>query len=155
MPVVIGEWYEYDKNFDKDVKQLISWSDEFSVSHKGIDNQHKELIAIIEELVSIIHLKNYNYINLVNIVNKLENYIKVHFEYEEKLMIKYSYPYVEIHTKEHNELRYKIRNTKVFEVESMDAFYTDTLIYLVDWLTNHIMHVDKQLGKFLSEAGER
>jgi len=133
---------------------MITWSDEFSVSHIEIDNQHKKLILIIEELVSIIHLKDYNYINIVDIVNKLENYIKVHFEFEENLMIKYSYPYLEIHTKEHNELRYKIQNTLVFELEFPDEFYTETLIYLVDWLTNHIMKVDKQLGEFLSDAGK-
>ena len=133
---------------------MIKWSENFSVSHEGIDNQHKELIAIMEELVFIISTEDYNYINIVEIIGKLENYIKVHFDYEEKLMLQYSYPYLEEHTRLHNELRYRIQTTNVFDLEKPNDFYTETLTYLVGWLSNHIMKVDKRLGKFLVEVGE-
>jgi hemerythrin len=130
---------------------MIKWSENFSVSHAEIDNQHKELIAIIEELVTIISTEDYSYINIVEIVSRLENYIKVHFDYEEKLMLQYSYPYIEEHTKLHNDLRYRIHTTNVFDLETPQDFYGDTLNYLVGWLSNHIMQVDKKLGLFMKE----
>jgi hemerythrin len=133
---------------------MMMWNDSFSVSNTEIDNQHKQLIGIIEDLALIFHNKDYSYVNIVEIVSRLENYIKVHFDYEENLMVKYSYPHIEHHTKEHNELRYRIQNTRVFDMQNPDGFYSETLTYLFDWLTNHIMQVDKNLGNFLSELGE-
>ncbi|MDF2941937.1 MAG: hemerythrin domain modulated adenylate/guanylate cyclase [Herbinix sp.] len=130
---------------------MINWNDNFSVNNTEIDDQHKELISIIEEVVLVVHTKDYNFIKITEIVAKLEEYIKVHLEYEENLMVKYSYPFLEFHVKDHNELRYRTQNIKVFDVNKLDEFYTDTLIYLVDWLTRHIMQVDKQLGEFLLE----
>jgi hemerythrin len=130
---------------------MINWNESFSVNNNEIDNQHKKLILIIEELVSIVHTREYNFIKITEIVDHLEDYIKEHFEYEENLMVQYSYPYLEFHVKEHNELRYRIHNIKVFDVNRFAEFYTEILIYLVDWLTSHIMQVDKQLGNFLIE----
>jgi len=141
-------------NLYEGVNIMINWNESFSVNNKEIDNQHKKLISIIEELVLIVHTKDYNFIKIKEIVDHLEDYIKEHFEYEENLMVQYSYPHLEFHVKEHNELRYRIHNIKVFDVNQFDEFYSDILIYLVDWLTSHIMQIDKQLGKFLIEVGQ-
>ncbi|MDF2542934.1 MAG: Hemerythrin [Herbinix sp.] len=133
---------------------MMMWNDSFSVSNDEIDNQHKQLIEIIEELAIVIHNKDYSYANIIEIIGRLEDYIKVHFEYEENLMLKYSYPNIEHHTKEHNELRYKMQNMSVFDYNKPDIFYSETLTYLFDWLTKHIMQVDKQLGKYVLELSK-
>lgn len=130
---------------------MIKWNEKFSVNHEEIDNQHKKLIDIIEEVAFIIHSKDFNFVNIVEIVSKLEDYIKIHFEYEEGLMLKHQYPYIELHTKEHNEMRVKIHDIKVFDLEKPNEFYSDTLLYLMDWLLKHIMQMDHQLGKFLNQ----
>lgn len=130
---------------------MIKWSDKYSVCHTGIDDQHKELIAIIQEVSLAIRKKDNSYTDIVDVIHKLENYIKVHFGYEENLMLEINYPDLEIHTKEHNELRYKIRNISVFDIEKPTEFHEEMLQYLMDWLINHIMQVDKKLGNYILE----
>jgi len=39
----------------------------------------------------------------------------------------------------------------LFSIEKADKFYNDMLVYLVEWLSKHIMHTDKKLGLFLCQ----
>jgi hemerythrin-like metal-binding protein len=128
----------------------MKWSDSFSVKHTGIDEQHKELIDIINDLVVYISEKDTDFSHLLELVTKLDNYISYHFEYEEALMAKYSYPEKSDHEVQHNSLRNKLKGLNIFNVGNTVDFYKDLLAYLIDWLSKHIMLTDKKLGLFLN-----
>jgi hemerythrin len=129
---------------------MITWKPDYSVNFEGIDEQHKILISIIQEVEDEINSQTYHFKNLIEIINKLENYIKVHLTYEEALMDKYSYPEALNHKREHNELRYKILSINYDNMEKPKEFYISTYNYLSDWLINHIMKIDTALGDFLA-----
>ena len=128
---------------------MIQWSDAYSVGYATIDEQHKELIAIMNEVSQMIEEHDLSYFNIVEIITRLEDYIKLHFEYEESLMLKYDYTDIEAHASQHNHLRYKVFNTTIFEINTPQDFYTDTLAELTDWLMNHILLSDKKLADFI------
>jgi hemerythrin len=130
---------------------MISWSESFSVKHKGIDEQHKKLIGIIEEVVSQISENHFSFVNLLELVNNLDNYTEEHLSFEEAFMKKYSYPETQEHIRQHDELRNKMEELNLFSIEKADKFYNDMLVYLVEWLSKHIMHTDKKLGLFLCQ----
>lgn len=129
---------------------MIRWSNNFSVSHQGIDEQHKKLISIIEEVAFIISKKDNGLTNLLEVLNELDHYVDEHFKYKEALMKKYSYPEAEEHIDQHNELRNKMAELNVFDINKPEEFFKDLLVYLVDWLSSHIMKTDKRLGIFLT-----
>lgn len=130
---------------------MIRWSSNFSVGREDIDEQHKKLIGIIEEIAIIISKKDGGLTNLLEVLEALDNYVVEHFGYEEGLMKQYAYPGIKEHTRQHNELRSKLAELNVFDINKPVTFFQDLLVYLVDWLSNHIMKTDKQLGAYLSE----
>lgn len=133
---------------------MLQWSNVYSIGYDEIDEQHKELIAIINEVFHMLHNKDFSYVNVVEIISRLESYIKFHFDYEENLMLSNNYPGIETHTAQHNHLRHKIFTTRIYAIETPRDFYSDTLTELLDWLMNHIKVTDKCLVDFLSANKE-
>lgn len=129
---------------------MMKWSDNFSVKHTGIDEQHKELIEIINDLVLYISDNDTEFSHLLELVTKLDNYVSEHFQYEEVLMAKYSYPEKIAHEIQHNSLRSKLEDLNIFSVGNTLDFYKNLLGDLIDWLSKHIMLTDKKLGLFLN-----
>jgi hemerythrin-like metal-binding protein len=129
---------------------MITWGNDYSVKFEGIDDQHKTLISIIQEVDEEINSKTYSFKDLMDVVNKLDAYIKEHLAYEEELMNKYAYAGADKHILEHNVLRYKILSIDYDNISGTKEFFIDTYSYLVNWLVNHIMKTDKALGSFLA-----
>jgi hemerythrin len=129
---------------------MIKWSYKFSVGDLEIDEQHKKLIDIISQAEALIKKNDKQFIDIFNIVTELDAYVETHLIYEEALMRKTNYQDSQAHIKEHNELRKKMISTNIIEIEDAGKFYMDTLVYLVQWLSHHIMSTDKKLGMFLA-----
>lgn len=125
---------------------VIEWNEELSVGNYSIDEQHKELIKIINEIIMFIKNKQYTFKNLLSIVNRLDNYIIKHFEYEENFMREHNIEGKEKHIEEHDHARQKINSINVIEQEKFEEkFFYDTLGWLSNWLIEHIMNTDKML----------
>lgn len=129
---------------------MIEWDSTFMCNHTEIDNQHKVLIGIINKISSIVETKNYELSKLVDIVVDLDIYIDEHFVYEENLMKKYHYTKAEQHIKEHNGMRLKMKDLNIYYIQNHKEFYYDTLMYLSNWLANHIMIIDKELTTYIN-----
>lgn len=130
---------------------MINWSENFSVNNNEIDQQHRKLIEIINHVALVIKNHDYSMEELLNIVDGLDKYIREHLSYEEILMRTYSYPELLVHENQHNLLRIKMDEINIFNVDNSRKFYDDMLVYLVEWLSIHIMNSDKLLGTFLQE----
>ncbi len=70
---------------------LMQWNDSLSVNIKEVDDQHKKLVAIINELHDAMRAGSGNAV-LGNIFSKLTQYVASHFATEEKLMSTHNYP---------------------------------------------------------------
>lgn len=125
---------------------IIEWNEKFSVGNYIVDEQHKELIKIINEVIVVIKQKQYTFSNLLSVVCKLDDYIIEHFKYEEQLMHKYNIHGKENHIKEHDLARKKMDSLNVIDQENFEEkFFFDTLGWLSNWLIEHIMDTDKML----------
>ena len=125
---------------------IIEWNEDLSVGNYDIDEQHKELIKIINEVITVIKEKQYTFSNLLSIVCKLDNYVSQHFQYEENFMNMHHIEGKEKHIKEHDFARKKMNSLNVIEQENFEEkFFFDTLGWLSNWLIDHIMNTDKML----------
>ena len=129
---------------------MMEWNDSLSCNHNGIDNQHKKLIEIINKVSAALVAEEYEFEKVVDIVTDLDSYIDEHFKFEEKLMKKNDFPESKEHLSEHNDLRIKMDKMNIFDVKNHEEFFSDLLIYLIEWLTNHIMKIDKNLGIYIA-----
>jgi len=131
---------------------LITWSDNYSVKVKEIDNQHKKLADLINQLHDAMKEGKGKEI-IGNVLNELVNYTVYHFGYEEKLFDKYGYPEAKIHAREHNDLVEKVK-LYVKDYQSGKGVLTlEIMNFLRGWLMNHIGDTDKKYSSFFIAKG--
>jgi hemerythrin-like metal-binding protein len=130
---------------------MILWTENLSCNNPEIDEQHKKWIEIMNKISSILVNRKYEYYKVVEIYKELDTYVEKHFAFEEELMKKNGYPEIKDHIIEHNKLRHKMKDFDLFNTSKREEFFSDVLIYLTDWLMEHIMETDKNLGFYLTQ----
>jgi hemerythrin len=128
-----------------DKSELVSWSPTFSVGIKLIDDQHKVLFDITNDLFNHCagdEASERAYFKQV--IQNAINYIKVHFSTEEKIMLKTGFSGYAGHKREHELFVLAV----VDEVRSFSAGSKFDLTrftrFLKEWVLAHIAVSDKQ-----------
>lgn len=131
---------------------LFEWTEDLSVGVLTIDEQHKKLIAIINELNDA--MKNGKAKEIIGkVIKELLDYTKYHFSKEEGLMAQANYIGIESHKLIHSQF---VKNIENFENDFKNGKITVTLElinFLKDWLIKHIMGTDKKYSSTLIEKG--
>jgi hemerythrin len=136
---------------------FVEWEDKYSVGIEKIDNQHKQLIEIINRLYY--SRGNSPHAVLGETIQELIAYTQTHFADEERLMQENNYPDYQAHKKRHEAF---IEEVKKFEKEYQKvdddlledfSLVTDVLFYLKSWLCGHILVVDKEYSPYLNKMG--
>ncbi|MFT5486855.1 MAG: hemerythrin [Paracoccaceae bacterium] len=125
------------------------WSDEYSVHLRVIDNDHKDLVATVNELHDAIREGSAKG-QIGQIITNLAHYVDDHFAREEALMEAYDYPGLADHKRIHRHLTrmvYAIRT--VFAAKPMEIDPAKLLRFLRDWLIHHIVEEDRKYVPFL------
>ncbi|MBU1218169.1 bacteriohemerythrin [Myxococcota bacterium] len=129
---------------------LFEWTDKIAVGVTVFDNQHKQLIAIINELHDAMKERRAKDV-LSGIFLKLENYTKTHFHHEITVLKSAGYPDLSEHENQHRVLIEKLADLRE-KFDSGSLFVsTETMNFLKDWLVNHIMGHDKKYSGFLKD----
>ncbi len=133
-------------------QELIKWGKAFEIGIQTIDEQHKRLVGMVNDLYQ--KLKDgATSEDLRNLINGLIDYTANHFRTEEELFEKYDYPEKEIHRKIHEKLVEKVLDYQRRVEAGEPGIAYDLLAFLKDWLANHICVTDKKYGPFLKEKG--
>jgi hemerythrin len=131
---------------------LITWTDALSVNIKAIDDQHKKLITLINDLHSAMGSgKGKEAIGTV--LDGLVEYTKTHFAYEEALMQKHNYVGYLGHKSQHDELTKQVLDLQSRYKEGKTLVTVEVMNFLKDWLSNHIQNTDKKYTSFLNSKG--
>jgi len=130
------------------------WDDSLAVHIGRVDDQHRRLVAMINETLDHIQ-QNKPDPELVFLLKKLFAYAEEHFATEEKHMTYTSYPYAAAHLSEHAEFRRHLETFNLDLVLRTPHLAHDILRYLWGWLRGHIAGTDKKLGEYLFKRGVR
>lgn len=129
---------------------MYEFKDEFLTGIEAIDNEHKRLFEIAEELYQ---LKNDEFIpdkydNIKQILSDLKDYTMTHFDHEEEYMKSIGYKRMFTQLSQHNALREIINSWNLDEIDENQDEAIDAMLQTVtDWLVNHILNQDKLIGK--------
>jgi hemerythrin-like metal-binding protein len=131
-------------------KQIrIEWNDKLSVGVDSIDNQHKILVKIINELFDS-YFNHYDGTTSIRTMSKLMVYIHEHFKYEEELFDKYQWPQRNAHKNTHAILTKKVLDLKAQLDKDHDMENSLKLMELLkEWLAEHILVEDQKYAEFL------
>jgi hemerythrin-like metal-binding protein len=133
-------------------KDFFLWKPAYSVDIVEIDNQHKKIIEMLNELYSAFINKEQNQ-HIEKIIQQLEEYTIYHFGTEEKYFFLYDYKHRREHLSEHESFKSKIKYFRE-EFERNNSMQTFTLIkFLKEWLNNHILVEDKKYSQCFKENG--
>lgn len=131
---------------------LITWSDKYSVEIKEIDDQHKILVGMINELHDSMKQAKSREASL-KIINKMAEYTKFHFTTEEKYMKRFKYPDYEEHKLEHDKFVAKVEQFRNdYENEKAGVSY-EIMNFLKDWLLGHIQLTDRKYVGLFKDNG--
>ncbi len=131
---------------------IFNWQDEYSVDISKIDDQHRELVAMIDEFYTAM-VKRRSRETLGEILDRLSRYCAVHFSTEEELMQTHGYPYLSEHQEIHQKVSAKVLALQK-EFKSGKADLTiETSMFLKDWLDKHILGTDHKYASFLRARG--
>lgn len=130
-----------------------SFTSKYMTGIDEIDEEHRRLFQMVKETNDIIHdnLIFDKYDKIVSILNQLKDYTKTHFSHEEAYMEKIHYPDLDKQRDAHNAFCDKLAEIHLEDVDENQQEYLEDLIdFLLDWLSVHILHMDKAIGDYIS-----
>ncbi len=126
------------------------WDESLATGVGEIDIQHQMIFLSINNFIDDC-LKGKSKEAAKSMLDFLADYVVKHFLIEERYMTTYSYPEYSFHKSQHTMFQQdfvKLRGQFIREGVTTD--FMEALKQRVgDWLINHIMVVDKALGRFL------
>lgn len=132
---------------------MFLWKDEFSCNVDLIDSQHKQLLEIGSKLYNIVRLgdKYDHYDEILESLHELADYTIYHFNSEEELMLSSNYLRYFSHKQEHQKFIDKVNDVLRQDIDEKQKKITmDIIIFIADWIENHILKHDIEFGKFLN-----
>jgi hemerythrin len=127
---------------------LLQWNDSFSVGVPAVDHEHREMIALINELHATL-VRDQSDPAVEAFLGEVHARIAAHFALEEKLMRERRYDEFDAHKTDHERLLDDIRDI-------MDAFDADPRLdeaafsrRLHGWFSEHFRTYDARLHERL------
>lgn len=120
----------------------LQWDNKYSVGVNEIDEQHKQLIDAINELIECIKKPKKD--EVASIIKKIVKYKKEHFKTEEDYFKKTKYKGAEEHILEHKKFDAKISEIQAEYKEDLTLFAFNLLDFLEDWFIDHMMSMDQK-----------
>lgn len=152
-------WLTCQKNFcivllwGEDFKmKTFDWDERYNVKVERFNEQHKHLFEIVKKIYVAMENKD-DKLALAMIINDLTGYSKEHFTEEEACLLEAGYPDYEKHKKEHKIFIDKIERFAADYNYGKHLLHFDILIFLKNWVLQHIMVADKAYGAFLNSKG--
>ena len=131
---------------------LFNWTDSYSVKISSIDIQHKRLVDMINALHDAMAQGKGRDI-MSGLVNNLTTYALRHFAEEEKHMTQHGYPDLAVHKAQHEAFKQKVGDFQRKLAEGKTNVTMEVMTFLKDWLSKHILEMDKKYGPYLNEKG--
>lgn len=125
---------------------IVDWQNAYSLGMPEIDEQHKALFELINELWGAI-VKRASIENQMLVIEGLERYTIAHFTAEETFMRAIKYSKFDVHKQMHDQFIQRIADEKT-RLLNGHGFSLDVLYFLKDWLVNHILVSDQDYAHF-------
>jgi len=136
--------------------ELIIWSRSLLCGIKLIDDQHKGLVILINDMFKHVtgnQAEEHKYFS--NVIHEIVNYVKIHFATEEKIMRATKFAGYAQHKKEHDFFIFttmeKINDYNMKNYTNLSTFTK----FLKDWVLSHIAIMDKQYFEYLRMTASR
>ena len=133
--------------------ESVQWSKKFSVGVRELDQQHQQLIKLLNILISKQGTTNTHSETVSDTLMAMTRYAQTHFKTEERLMEAYGYPGLEDQKMQHRDFRKKTVGFSTATTFGIDQVPEDLLTYINNWLVHHILEDDMAYKAFFKDEG--
>ena len=130
----------------------IEWNSTLSVGVGILDEQHQQIIAMINLLISN-DQATVRSETVSNLLTRLTQYASDHFETEERLLADHGYDELAAQKAEHRAYRIKVVALCQETMSQQESVPAELLRFLSTWWLDHILESDMQYRQFLAEHG--
>ncbi len=130
----------------------IVWSPSLSVGITWLDEQHKQIISMVNQLLADPQV-TVRCETISELLTRLTRYANDHFKAEECLLAEHGYPELNRQKEEHKAFRIKIVAFCQDTMSHQDSVPADLHQFLLNWWKDHIMGLDIKYRSFLEERG--
>ena len=129
---------------------LIDWRDEFSVGVPDVDHEHRQLIALINQLYADMSRQTPRH-GVEDFLGDIYSRISAHFALEEKIMRQHRYDQYDDHKQDHERLLDELRD--MMDDYEQNAHFDDAALAeaLRSWFTEHFRTRDARLHSRLGQ----
>ena len=140
----------------EDNSELITWSHTLTCGIRLIDEQHKGLVVLINEMFQhVTDNQAQEHIYFSNVVHELIKYVKIHFATEEKIMHATKFAGYAQHKREHDYFICTVmEKVSDYNLKKHINLYSFTK-FLKEWVLSHIAIRDKQYFEYLRMTATR
>lgn len=131
--------------------KIIEWKNEWAVGNSFVDNQHKELLNLINGIIT-------DEIRTKELLQGLIDYTAKHFADEEQYMFENGYDddKYEAHKEEHRKLKEALLEISFALVNNGDPELPGQFRqFCLDWFVLHFLGTDKKFGEFLKGGANK
>lgn len=131
--------------------KFVEWKDTYSVGIPAIDEQHKQVLKILNSVFASVKNRKDSKA-LLNNLKKLWIFTLTHFSYEETLLEVVEYPHLDEHRRNHSRMK---SQTSLY-IADLKVRQPDEIVilnFIKDWWINHINGEDKDYIDYLLPLG--
>lgn len=128
---------------------IIKWSEDLSIGIDSIDEQHRQLINIINELHLAVEYGAGNDA-IYPLIHKLHEYARTHFDQEEQLLERHGFPGTLDHAREHEVFIGKLDELILRYSSHSEQLTVHVRDFLLTWFFHHIRTKDVEYKRFLA-----
>ncbi|MDR1869380.1 MAG: bacteriohemerythrin [Treponema sp.] len=129
----------------------VVWDNSFSVGFDPIDEQHKVLVKMTNEMFQACEQGVLAAdVAFLQIIQKALDYAETHFTYEEDYLSEVNYPHLDEQKDQHEDFVAEVQKSiDEFEAGNIEPIFLAR--FLKKWLLNHIAVYDKKYAPYLGK----
>lgn len=126
---------------------LLHWTDDLSVHHTGMDEQHKRLFDLAGRLWASAEDEG---ADAARLIEGIVEYTHSHFASEEAMLAAIAYPALKGHKQRHKSI-FEAVDTIINRLAGSDPkiLVREVAEFVSEWLVRHIQTEDMQYGRFI------
>ncbi len=133
---------------------MLAWDPSLAIGIPAVDAQHVALFEHVARFEAAVEGGERG-AALERLFGFLADYVRAHFEAEERLMREVSYPGIYDHVREHVDFSHRLRLlVPLWNEEGDSSAVLSVLVGFVrSWLVEHVGSTDRRVGEFLRGRG--
>ena len=131
---------------------IVTWVDSLATGIELIDNQHKHLVVLTNQLYQACLLGGDTLDTAFKeTMSRMVEYVRFHFSFEQAMLQRVKYPKYAEHKAEHDKLIKTVLETTKDYSDRKKFVPNNFVRYLKDWIVGHIGHEDKIYSLYIAD----